>query len=370
MIGKIKRGRSFAGVCDYVLREDKKIPGRIIGGNMEGQTPLELAAEFEVLAAFNNRVKVPVKHFSLSFAEQDGTVRDDVKIILAMDYMEQMGYGNSQYVVVNHDRTDHDHAHDHIHIVANSVAMDGTWVNDRLDWKRSQTVLRELEREHDLTPVVSSWDKHRDSLAAKLGCRIERSLAGGVELSQIERSHGEIQSKIELAATGASSMTQFCARLQTLDIEPIPKITRTGKVQGISYRSGDVVVRGSDLKGASFPALQQRGIKFDPGRDVANLKSAVKGERLEADREWMENLPHSSEAENLEVTAKLVFTHSEILETPIVTTEREVDFSDDDVSIDFGDDDVSIDFSDDDINVNFGDDDLEQEHTRDYGRSR
>ncbi len=321
MIGKIKRGKSFAGVCNYVLREKKQVSGRVIGGNMAGQTPPELTAEFEMFAAFNTRVKVPVKHFSLSFAEQDGVVSDDTKHLLAMDYMEQMGYGNSQYVVVDHDRTDHDHAHDHIHIVASSVAMDGTWVNDRLDWKRSQTVLRALELEHNLTPVVSSWDKDRDkSLAAKLGYQVERSLAGGMELSQIERTHSEIQSKIERAATGATSITQFCSRLQVLKIKPIAKITRTGKVQGISYGSGDVVVRGSDLKGASFPALQQRGIEFDPGRDLVNLKSVIKGVQLEVDREWVENLP-VVEAENLEVATELVFTPPEILETPIVATD-------------------------------------------------
>ena len=321
MIGKIKRGKSFAGVCDYVLRENKQAPGRIIGGNMCSQTPQELAREFEVFAALNTRVKVPVKHFSLSFAEEDGVVSDDTKHLLAMDYMEQMGYGNSQYVVVDHDRTDHDHAHDHIHIVANSVAMDGTWVNDRLDWKHSQTVLRALEPEHNLTPVVSSWDKVREkSVASKLGYQVERSLARGMELSQIEQTHTEIQSRIEQAATGATSITQFCSQLQVLKIKPIAKITRTGKVQGISYGSGDVVVRGSDLKGASFPALQQRGIKFDPARDLNSLRSAIRGIQIEIDRDWVEKLP-VIEAENLEVATELVFAPPEILENPIVTAD-------------------------------------------------
>ena len=91
-------------------------------------------------------------------------------------------------------------------------------------------------------------------------------------------------------------------------------------MQGISYGSGDVVVRGSDLQSASFPALQQRGIKFDPARDLNSLRSAIKGVQLEVDRDWVENLP-VVEAENLEVTAELVFTPPEILETPIVTTD-------------------------------------------------
>lgn len=325
MIGKIKRGTSFAGVCGYVLKKDKEVPAKIIGGNMEGQNPKQLAAEFEVFAKFNDRVKVPVKHFSLSFAEQDGVVSDDVKILLAMDYMEQMGYGNSQYVVVSHDRTDHDHAHDHIHIVASSVAMDGKWVKDRLDWKRSQTVLRTLEREHDLTPVASTWDKNRDkSLASKLGQQVERSSHGKIELSEIERTHSEIQAKIELAATGAASITQFCARLQALAIDPIAKITRTGKVQGISYRSGNAVARGSDLQRASFPALQQRGIEFDPAQDLASLKSALRGGQLEIEREWVDNLPVAIREENIEVTVDPVLTHPEIPKIPTVTTNIEV----------------------------------------------
>jgi Relaxase/Mobilisation nuclease domain len=322
MIGKIKRGKNFAGVCRYVLQENKQVPGRIIGGNMEGRTSSELAREFEVLAAFNDRVKVPVKHFSLSFAETDEKVSDDVKVLLALDYMEKMGYGDSQYVIVSHDRTDHEHAHDHIHIVANSVAMDGRWVNDRLDWKRSQNVLRDLEGAYDLTPVLSSWDKKRDlNQATRCDRRAERLLANGIQPSQIERTHADIQTKIELAATGATSTTQFCARLQTLEIEPIPKITRTGKVQGISYRSGDVVVRGSDLDRASFPALQQRGVRFDPARDLVSLRSVLKGAKLKADLDWVIPSPATAELENLPVTGEIRFTPPEISENPLVTTQ-------------------------------------------------
>jgi Relaxase/Mobilisation nuclease domain len=341
MIGKIKRGKSFAGVCDYVLRQDKKVPGRIIGGNMVGQTPQELAREFELFASLNPRVKVPVKHFSLSFAEQDGIVDDDAKHLLAIDYMDKMGYGDSQYIVVSHDRTDHDHAHDHIHIVANAVAVSGQWVNDWLNWKQSQTVLRELEREHNLTPVISSWDKNRDKLAAtKHDRRVERLIANGVQPDAIERTRVEIQTKIDLAATGATSISQFCGRLQMLEVNPIARITRTGRVQGISYRSGDVVVRGSDLVGASFPALQQRGIKFDPARDLANLKSAIKGVRLEVDRDWVPAYPIEPEPEQSD----------------------NIDFSDDDINVNFGED----------INIDFGEEDpeLKRERFRDYSPER
>jgi Relaxase/Mobilisation nuclease domain len=311
MVGKIKRGSSFKGVCDYLLATDKEVAAEIIGGTMISETPAALAAEFEWFSQLNARVKMPVKHFSISFAPEDGEVATDVKCALAAEYMERMGYGNSQYLVVSHSRSDHDHDHDHIHIVANAVDMDGKWVNDRLDWKKSQTILRALESEYNLTPVMSSWDKQRDkSMATRRDRRVERLLDDGMHISEIDRTCNDIQAKISQAAPGAKTMTQFCARLQSIGIEPIPRITRMDKIQGLSYKQGDVVVRGSDLYACSFPALQLvRGIDYDAERDLSSLKSVFKGERLEADEPWMRLLVDSrteaNEGENLQASASV-----------------------------------------------------------------
>jgi len=293
MIGKIKRGASFGGVCRYVLKGDKEVAPRIIGGNMEGTTPDELAAEFEIVAAFNSRVKSPVKHFSVAFAPEDGDVSDDVKILLALEYMEKMGYGNNQYVVVVHDRSDHKHDHDHIHIVANAVSADSKWVSDWMNWKDSQKVLRELETKFELTPVLSTWDKKRDKPASTHhDRRVDRLVTSGVTLLAIDLDRRKIQNKIDIAAPGCANIPQFCARLQSLGVDPIPRITRTGKVQGLSYKCGEVVVRGSDLNSASFPALQSaHGIGYDERRDLPSLKVIAKGGQLEADRNWLDRLP-------------------------------------------------------------------------------
>ncbi len=289
MVGKIKRGKSFKGVCKYVLNPDKKVQPKIIGGNMASETPAELANEFEIFAAINPRVQMTVKHFSLAFAPEDGDVSDEVKFSLADRYMVEMGYGNSQYLVVSHSRSDHNHKHDHLHIVANAVAMDGKWVNDRLDWKRSQTILRDLERQFELTQVVSSWDKNRDkSKATSKDRREERLLGNGMQASEIDRTRDLIQVNIDSAAL-APTISEFCARLQSLGVETIPRITRKGRVQGFSYKLGEIVTRGSDLDNASFPTLQSaRGIGYDAHRDLVNLRKIARGEKLEVepDERW------------------------------------------------------------------------------------
>jgi Relaxase/Mobilisation nuclease domain len=296
MIGKIKRGSSFRKICEYLLNPDKADQPEIISGNLSSSTPEGLAAEFAIFAALNGRVKMTVKHFSLSFAPEDGVVSNDVKRTLAADYIDRMGYGDCQYLVVSHSRSDHDHDHDHIHIVANAVAMDGKWVNDWMNWKQSQTILRDLEREYELTPVTSSWDKARDiSMATRADRRVERQLANGMELDDIDRTHGTIQDKINLAAS-APTISQFCMRLQALEVETIPRITRTGKVQGFSYKLGDVVTRGSDLDNASFPTLQSmRGINYDPDRDLANLRKLERREKLEVHPDELREVEKSRE---------------------------------------------------------------------------
>ena len=291
MIGKIRRGTSFNGACKYILKENKQVAPKIIGGNMEGTTHEELTAEFETVAAFNSRVKTPVKHFALAFSPEDGKLTDDAKISIAIEYLEKMGYANSQYVIVAHDRSDHNHKHDHIHIVANAVGMDAKWVNDRLDFKESKKVCRELEQQFKLTPVTSEKNQSK-SASAERDRRVNRLVASGIPLSQIDLDRQKIQNKIDIATPGCENIPQFYGRLQSLGVEPISKITRTGKVQGVSYKQGNVICRGSDLNSASFPALQSaHGIGYDERRDLPSLKVIAKGGQLEADRNWLDRLP-------------------------------------------------------------------------------
>ncbi len=288
-VGKIRRGSDFGKLCHYALNPDKTVKPEIIGGNISSENPIAIAAEFRSLAALNPRVKMPVKHFIIGFAPEDGEVSKALKTSLAAEYIERMGHGSSQYLVVNHSRSDHDHSHDHIHIIANAVDTQGKWVDDSFNWKRSQVILRDLESRYRLAPIASSWDKNRDrSKSTRRDRRIERLLAKGIEPTEIDRISVEIQAKIERAAIGANTMTEFCARLQSLGIEPLPRIAKTGRVQGMSYRQGDVVLRGCDLNNASLPRLQSvRAIQYDLGRDLVSLQAIGRGERLQVSDEFV-----------------------------------------------------------------------------------
>jgi hypothetical protein len=146
MIGKQVKGQSFRGVLNYLHHKEQ---AQLIGGNMVGQTPRTLAAEFGVARALNPQLTKAVYHASLSLPKEEQLDAERWNAI-ATDYMNGMGFQDSQYVVYRHGDRDHDH----IHIVASRIRItDGTTVSDSWDYPRSEKLIRALEKQYDLTPA-------------------------------------------------------------------------------------------------------------------------------------------------------------------------------------------------------------------------
>jgi hypothetical protein len=163
MIGNIQHGSNFSGLLGYLLDESKK--ARIIGGNVAGETPAELARELGNCAEQRRTTTKPVKHFSIGFAPEDGEVDPETKVRIAKKIVLELGYTNNQWVAIDHHRDDpgHDwqHDHDHIHIVANMITLKGKRVDDWQDKRRFEAILRQLEIEENLTFVASSSERER-----------------------------------------------------------------------------------------------------------------------------------------------------------------------------------------------------------------
>src|SRR5215472_3748346 len=98
MIQKLsKPGSGFRGVLNYVLAA-KKEP-ELIGGNMAGESARALAREFGEGRALNPAVQKPVFHGSLTAPATDELSEEQWRQ-LAETYLERMGYGGSQWVLV------------------------------------------------------------------------------------------------------------------------------------------------------------------------------------------------------------------------------------------------------------------------------
>ncbi|MEO0487929.1 MAG: relaxase/mobilization nuclease domain-containing protein [Cyanobacteria bacterium J06659_2] len=251
MIGKQIKGKSFRGLLNYLHHKER---AQLIGGNMAGHTPRVLASEFHVSRALNPRLQKAVYHASLSLPKPE-QLDNDRWCDIAEAYLTGMGFTESQYVIYRHSDRDHDH----IHIVASRIRLtDGSTVSDSWDYRRSETLIRSLETQYDLTPVADS--RSRGDRAPTTGemRRQWRTGEAGVR--------GSLISHIEQATQGAPTLPQFMHRLKDVGINARLGYTRTGKVKGISYERDGVAFSGSKLgKAYTFPGLQKhRGVSYEP----------------------------------------------------------------------------------------------------------
>ena len=261
MIGKQVKGKSFRGVLNYLHDHEHS---RIIGGNMAGDTPRIMSAEFAVARRLNPQLEKAVYHSSLSLPK-DEHLDDETWNAIASEYLEGMEFVGSQYVVYRHSDKDHDH----VHIVASRIRItDGTTVSDSWDYVRSEQLIRELETKYELTPTVSSNEKY------------QRGKTSG-EMKLIERTGTEsvrekLQQIIDRETEKAVAMPKLIARLKDRGIDAKITVTRTGKIKGISYQLDGVATSGTHLgKAYTFGGLQKyKRVSYDEEKERSELIEA------------------------------------------------------------------------------------------------
>lgn len=181
MLAKIIKGKNFRGLADYLFRDNKQ--ARILGGQVRGSIEslentaidkaiasseivtsdnrelivAELSSALNTQSCLNDRVRLVVRHFSINFAPEDGIPSDDVKFEVANRFMESMGYSDSLWLAIDHQRFDHNH--EHFHIIAHAVDCEGTRISDSFDYGRARLALQEIEEELGLTPFVSNLER-------------------------------------------------------------------------------------------------------------------------------------------------------------------------------------------------------------------
>lgn len=199
-----KPGRSFKGVCRYLMHDAKAETTERVAWTHT----LNLASDHnDVNSAVNemlwtyraadalkrdagistggSRLEKPVKHFSLSWPH--GVTPSKAHMIETVRaYMEHMGWADRQAVLVAHD----DKRHAHAHVVMNSVSPeDGRAVRSSHDWRRTEAFALQYEREHgqihceqrlkpkderEATPTREAWQKLKPSEIAFDRAEVER----------------------------------------------------------------------------------------------------------------------------------------------------------------------------------------------------
>jgi Relaxase/Mobilisation nuclease domain len=286
MIGNQTKGRGFRGLLNYL--ESQK-DAKLIGGNMGGNNARALAREFKISRQLNLEADRVVYHASLSLPDNE-RLDEPTWNELANRYLEEMGFDSNQYVVYRHSNTEHDH----IHICASRIRLDnGKIVHDSWDYKRSETIIRQLERDYGLQQTQSSHEKLSRNPSIGQQKRLEREheeYINGERITPQERPiKQQLQELIDRSTIDKLTMPQLLERLQLQGVEVRHGLTRNGKSKGISYSWNDQKFSGTSLGPAyTWPGLQKhKEIDYQPQRDdelIENLLKNPKEQAVESQR--------------------------------------------------------------------------------------
>lgn len=238
MIGKLKKGSSFAGCIRYVTGKDEaKIlasDGVLLGTNTE------MAQSFELQRQLNPRIKKPVGHIALSFKPEDKPrLTDEFMAKIALEYMQMMGIKDTQFIIVRHHNTHNPHCH----IVYNRINNEGKLISDRNDYRRNEQVTKALKSRYGLTYGT------------------DKSKTNTRKLRNAERAKYEIHNAVKDALEVADSWQKFKNELAKRGVllELGYKDKERTKVQGIRFCKDGYSFKGTQIsRGYSFGKLNAR----------------------------------------------------------------------------------------------------------------
>lgn len=238
MIGKLKKGSSFAGCIRYVTGKDEaKIlasDGVLLGTNAE------MTQSFELQRQLNPRIKKPVGHIALSFKPEDKPrLTNEFMAKIAIEYMQMMGITDTQFIIVRHHNTDNPHCH----IVYNRINNNGKLISDRNDYRRNEQVTKVLKSKYGLTYGT------------------DKSKTNTRKLRNAERAKYEIHNAVKGALNNSDSWQKFKSELakRGIHLEFVYKDKERTKVQGIRFCKDGYSFKGTQIsRDYSFGKLNAR----------------------------------------------------------------------------------------------------------------
>ncbi len=178
MMAKITTGSSFGGALDYDRdknQQNQKIvtfldsSGVDMNYKADGTPDPNMKAvvrSFEIQAALNPKVSKPVVHIALTFKPEDKPRLTNAYMVkLAKEYMQEMGFSNTQYVIHRHEET----RNPHVHITLNRVDNEGKRISDSNELRRNAAVCKAITLREGLT-----WGDSKVISQAKVNDKAER----------------------------------------------------------------------------------------------------------------------------------------------------------------------------------------------------
>ena len=250
----------------------------------------EIANDFALQASMRPNVKKPVCHTILSFSAEDaGRLDDQTMNNLALQYLQKMGYGDTQYLIVRHL----DREHPHVHICINRIDNNGKTISDSNEKYRSTKVCKEITETSHL-----KWGEGKEA--------VKRNRLRGND-----RLRYEIFDTIKTVLPRCQNWDELYSalRCQGIDIQFKTK-GQTDQIEGVLFSKDGVNFSGSHIdRSCSYSkltiALEQNAMQALSSPHPSSEKESFIGELGEAIEDLGEGL-FDSNAPAVDV-AELVF---------------------------------------------------------------
>ena len=236
MIAKIIKGTNFGGVVSYMLSKHKGKVKVLQANGVRNSFPNDIAYDFNLQASMRPSVQKPVCHTILSFSAHDSERLTDATMVkIANEYLHEMGYGDTQSLIVRHS----DRQHPHLHICINRIGNDGKTISDRNEKYRSTKICRELTERYGLTLGEGKKAVNRHRLRGE------------------DKLRYEIFDAIKTALLHSKNWKDFVADLERQGIATRFKTKgNTDVVQGIIFKKNGCSFSGSKIdRSCSFSRL-------------------------------------------------------------------------------------------------------------------
>jgi hypothetical protein len=248
------KGKSFRGALNYNLQKVEKGIAKWLDTSFAHATERAIMEEVRMIRVMRPNLAKYFYHTSVNFPPEENLSDERMKTI-AKEYLEGMGFDQHQFAIFRHFDADHPH----FHILVNRIGYDGSVVVDSQDYKRSERVLRKLEKQYGLTKVISSKQAQERAMTKNELEMIKRTDEPSFKL--------KLQITIKAILDKKPTAGQFINLLEAKGINVLFNQASTGFVSGISYGYNGMQFKGAHLGNAYKWQAIKNGIGYEQERD-------------------------------------------------------------------------------------------------------
>ena len=265
MIAKQIKGKNFIGAFTYNAKKmhlsDKNKRAEILGSNFSSLEKKLIDKEVRIVRNLRPNLSKYFYHTALSFHPSE-KIDNPTMMNIAETYLEKNGFDSNQYIVFRH----HDADHPHIHLLINRIRFDGTVVSDSNDYKRSEKIVREIEKDFNLQKNISSKN-------AKVRAPDKNELEM-VLRTKTPSKKMMLQKILKDVLNKSKNIPEFIKGCENEKIHLLFNQASTGRISGISYLYDGFKMKGQQVGNAFKFSNISKTLNYEQNADRSKIRGS------------------------------------------------------------------------------------------------